>query len=136
MKSLSEKLRAFWAKLKTKKNIEIIIAVVIIGVALIIYSTVTQKTTQKPTAPPTTTSGHGATGTTTDERLASILSDIAGAGAVSVMITYEADNVTKVQGVMIVAKGASDFKVRSELVTATQTLLGVTARQISVFTMK
>ncbi|GHU72355.1 hypothetical protein AGMMS49992_08130 [Clostridia bacterium] len=86
-----------------------------------------------------------------ETRLAAILSSIDGAGTVDVMI-YEASsatsatvdwlggvsnsNATQTVGVVIVADGAADIRVRLELVHAVQTLMDLPANAVEVFQRK
>lgn len=90
MANLKEKVKNLYKKLKTIKNIEIIIALVIISIAVLIYFTIEGKreeetssiSTEKVTNETSLTDG-------LEDRLANILTEIEGAGKVSVMITYE-----------------------------------------------
>jgi hypothetical protein len=86
-----------------------------------------------------------------ESRLSSILSSIDGAGTVDVMI-YEAaaetsssvdwlggvSNTSAPQavGVVVVADGASDVRVRLELIRAVQTLMDLPAGAVEVFQRK
>ena len=75
-----------------------------------------------------------------------ILSQIEGAGRVSVMITYEKNDYAaeasaeagepKIKGVIIVAEGAQDVAVRLNLIRAAQTVLDIKSDTIEVFVMK
>lgn len=79
-----EKLKQIFAKIKSVKNIEIIIGLVIIAVMIIIYSNVSAAKEKKEAA-----SGGEATLTENlENRLAEILGEIEGAGEVKVMITF------------------------------------------------
>ena len=83
-----------------------------------------------------------------EERLASTLSQIKGAGRVQVMVTYtqeeaqggwlsssQGNKKQEVVGVIIVAQGARDIGVTFELITAAKTVLGVKASMVKVFVM-
>ncbi len=72
-----DKIKQLWQKAKGIKNFEIILALVIIAVAVIIYSIVSAAGDAETTEE-----------TGLEERLAEILSEIDGAGEVNVMITY------------------------------------------------
>lgn len=79
-----EKLKQIFAKIKSVKNIEIIIGLVIIAVMIIIYSNVSAAKEKTEAA-----SGGEATLTENlENRLAEILGEIEGAGEVKVMITF------------------------------------------------
>ena len=171
-----EKLKQIFAKIKSVKNIEIIIGLVIIAVMIIIYSNVSAAKERTDAA-----SGGEATLTNNLEtRLADILGEIEGAGEVKVMITYAGtgDKITaettnthttttngstsstttttttsspvlsgsdvvilqekmpEIKGVIVVAEGASDMKVKLKLMQATATVLGINANSIQIFTRR
>ncbi len=171
-----EKLKQIFAKIKSVKNIEIIIGLVIIAVMIIIYSNVSAAKEKTDAA-----SGGEATLTNNLEtRLADILGEIEGAGEVKVMITYAGtgDKITaettnthttttngstsstttttttsspvlsgsdvvilqekmpEIKGVIVVAEGASDMKVKLKLMQATATVLGINANSIQIFTRR
>ena len=65
-----------------------------------------------------------------EERLAHVLSQIAGAGQVEVLVT-EGDQ--GVLGVLVVADGAQELSVRTELMRAAMTALDVPADAVEVF---
>ena len=65
-----------------------------------------------------------------EERLAHVLSQIAGAGPVEVLVT-EGDQ--GVLGVLVVADGAQELSVRTELMRAAMTALDVPADAVEVF---
>ena len=115
-----------FAKLKGIKNIQIVVALIIIAVALIIYSNVISKTKT------VSKSGDVSTSVMTDEelRLSNVLSSIDGAGEVSVMISKLGENVV---GVIVIADGAKDISVRLRLLDATSTALGVDKSIVNVY---
>lgn len=180
MEEFKNKIKRLIAKLKTIKNIEIIIGIVIICIVALIYSTVTVnkgKTPKAETVKETESSGITAE---IEKKLEEILSEIKGAGKVKVMITYEttaelvtagtvnthtnssAGGATKtetitpiivnnngkseliilkeimpeIEGVIIVAEGASDIRVRMELMRAARAVLDIDANAIEIFAMK
>ena len=51
------------------------------------------------------------------------------------MITFE-ENSSAVKGVIVVAEGARDPKVRTELLNAVITVLGTEPERVNVFSMK
>lgn len=122
-----EKVRAsgIIAKIKGIKNIQIIVAILIIAVALIIYSNVLSN--KKSSANVSTSAS-----VMTDEemRLASVLKTIDGAGDVSVMITKNGETVV---GVIVIAEGAKDISVRLRLLDATATALGIEKSIVNVY---
>ena len=125
--SLVERIKSngIVAKLRGVKNIQIIVAILIIAVALIIYSNVIGKTKSSSSV-----SANSSVMTEEETRLASILSEIEGAGQVSAMITK---SVEEVVGVIVIASGAKDITVRLRLVDATATALGVNKNIVSVY---
>lgn len=68
-----------------------------------------------------------------EQRLSYVLSMIEGAGDAEVMVTQ---NENEVIGVLIIADGAQDLTVRTELMCAAMTALDVTADQVDVFVRK
>lgn len=115
-----------FAKIKGIKNIQIVVALIIIAVALIIYSNVISKTKT------VSKSGDVSTSVMTDEelRLSNVLSSIDGAGEVSVMISKLGESVV---GVIVIADGAKDISVRLRLLDATSTALGVDKSIVNVY---
>ena len=114
------------SKLRGVKNIQIVVALIIIAVALIIYSNVISKTKT------TSKSESLAASVMTDEelRLSNVLSSIDGAGDVSVMISKVGDSIV---GVIVIAEGAKDISVRLRLLDATSTALGVDKSVVNVY---
>ena len=114
------------SKLRGIKNIQIVVALIIIAVALIIYSNVISKTKT------TSKSESLAASVMTDEelRLSNVLSSIDGAGDVSVMISKVGDSIV---GVIVIAEGAKDISVRLRLLDATSTALGVDKSVVNVY---
>lgn len=145
MNSLVEKFKNGWAKLKTIKNIEIIIGIVIICIIVLIYSSVTSNNGGQLNGMKENDIGSASE---LEQRLGEILSEIEGAGRVSVMVTYETSKgVTQsgsgartegavIKGVVIVADGADNVKVRLNLVAASQTLLDIDANSIQIYDRK
>lgn len=113
-------------KLKKIKNIEFILCLFIIAIALLLYSGLTkQSKTDTPVSSTTSASQ------SSDEvRLAEILSAIDGAGEVNVMITHTDGNIS---GVLVVASGAKDLSIRLKLLEATKVALNVNADIVSVY---
>ncbi|MDD4839806.1 MAG: hypothetical protein PHE93_03950 [Clostridia bacterium] len=132
------KNNAVLKKLKKVKNIEFIACVFILAIALLLYSVVSNANSNISDTTASTTSSESATDI--ESRLASILSQIDGAGNVSVMVTY-CDEVLggdskKISGVIVVASGADDIGVRLELMQAVETALSIDAKLVDVFTKK
>lgn len=179
---LKEQGKKMLNKIKTIKNIEIIIGVVIIAVIALIYSTVTSgdKKNADSGSGGSTATQSGSYGSITDgleSKLAGILANIDGAGKVQVMITFDAtaeivtaattnthknsgsgsttvtetvspiivtnngkselivikEIMPEIRGVIIVADGADNIKVRLALMRAAEAVLKVNANQIEIF---
>lgn len=121
---------SFVKKLRGIKNIQIIVAIFIIAIALIIYSSVS---TSLKTKSDTATSGISSSMSEQEQRLSAILSRIEGAGEVEAMITQ---NDGEIVGVLITAQGANDITVRLRLLDAAATALGVSKQVINVYSRK
>lgn len=84
--------------------------------------------------------GSGETRTGLEQRMEAVLSSIAGAGEVRVLVnqaeTAFATSGAAVTGVLVVAEGAGDMRVMLELQQAVRALLGVETEQIEILTMK
>lgn len=106
-------------RLKSIKHIEIIIAVIFAVIVLLIYlsSVNPVKKTQSSAS------------TNLEMRLESILSDIEGAGNVSVLIN-NTDN--QIDGVIIVASGADNVFVKMNILKAVETVLKIPTAQIEI----
>ncbi|MDR2656863.1 MAG: hypothetical protein LBB86_03445 [Oscillospiraceae bacterium] len=140
-----EPLLAAWrVKLKKFKGLEWIALIVLIGVVGSIALSDFGGLTTGSTAP-------SASNSALESRLSSILSSIDGAGTVEVMI-YEAaaetsssvdwlggvsnTSASQAVGVVVVADGAGDVRVRLELIRAVQTLMDLPAGAVEVFQRK
>ena len=83
--------------------------------------------------------GADETRTGLEQRMEAVLSSIAGAGEVRVLVNqaeaaFSASGAA-VTGVLVVAEGAGDMRVMLELQQAVRALLGVEAEQIEILTM-
>ena len=86
----------------------------------------------------------GSTATQEEQRIAQVLSAMAGAGRVEVALYY-AQQETDVfassaasapTGALVVAEGADDMAVRLNLIRAVRTLLGLPENAVDVFVME
>lgn len=113
----------FVKKVLAIKNIRLIAVALIIALALIIYSGVgSASSTDTPSNMDLE-----------ESRLATVLSNIQGAGKVEVMISRNDDIVT---GVLVVAEGAKDISVLLKLLDATSTVMGVDKSIVEVYQME
>lgn len=113
----------FVKKVFRSKKLRLVISAIIIALALIIYSGVSEKKAEEVSA-------------VMDEeetRLSKVLSSIEGAGQVEVMIVREDGVVT---GVLVVAEGAKDIGVMLKLLDATSTVMGVDKSVVEVYQME
>ena len=158
--AVEKKKIGIFEKLKAVKHIEVIVLVVFAACLLLIMFN-SFGTDSKTTSTDTDLNTYAKN---METRLSEVLSKIDGAGKVSVMINFESgveivpametdsnDNTKivlvggkpiiiteiqpKVSGVIIVAEGASNIKVKLELYKAVQTLLGIEQNTIEIFTM-
>lgn len=78
--------------------------------------------------------------TALEKRMENVLSMIEGAGRVRVLVNEAAAAFSgsdgQAAGVLVVAEGAGDMRVKMELQRAVQALLDVEAEQIEILTMK
>lgn len=119
-----------WQKIKKIKNVQLIAAVFIIAVALLIYSSVTSRIRSDNT---NVNSGVSASMNDEEQKLASILSGIEGAGRVETLITRQNGEIV---GVLVISEGASDITVLLRLLEATTTALGVNKQIVDIYRMK
>ena len=138
---MNDKIKKIVDKCKKIKGFEIICALVIAAVAVCIYFSVNAmtgdaKTDKKQSASEQT----GLIGEVQD-----ILSKIDGVGECQVLITYKSSGEDKpvisnstdnIQGVVVVAEGASDVLARIKITNALCTLLKIEANNIQIFEMK
>lgn len=173
-KSLISKFKII-EKLKKIKGIEwIIVVVASLIVFLIYYSSAFGKSEQSNTGINVSTSSQYAK--EVEDKLCKVLSNVLGAGKVSVMLTLESGSeivvaktkeertntssnstsvtvvespvivgkepiilveiLPKIKGVIVVAQGADDVKVRLELLRAVQALVDVDSNKIEIFVGK
>ncbi|MEG1805379.1 MAG: hypothetical protein RR327_03190 [Clostridia bacterium] len=116
----------FLSRIKYVKNIEIYVCITLVLVLLLIYFV-------------SVGSGSVANKEMNSEeaRLSQVLTNIKGVGSVNVMITRKSDNDNNaIEGIVVVAKGADDVKVKIELIKAVCFAMNVNANQVEVFEMK
>lgn len=140
MKELIERVKALMRRMKAGDYIALGLAALLLMTLAFLF----------PRGPTQTSAPVSAPASAEEQRLIAVLSQIQGAGRVDVMITYDAEPqaaetlaltptsaaVEQVRGVMVVAEGAADLKVRLELARAVQTVLSVPASKVDVFQMQ
>lgn len=113
---------SFFQKFKNIKNIEIIIAVIFAVIVFMIYFSSTNKGGFL-------TQSQNTTQTSFEQRLCGILSDIDGAGNVSVFVHSEKDDIV---GIVVISSGADNVNVRLNILKAIQTVLKAPATNIEI----
>lgn len=172
-----EKLKELWQKIKSIKNYEIIISLIIIAVVLLIYFSVDGKSNEDKAKENTVSQDISLT-EGLEERVGGILNKIEGVGEVDVLITFNstaqqvtaqtenthstttssANNSTttststsspiisnqnvivlqekmpEIIGVIVVAEGADNPKVRLNILSAVSTALDIDKNSIQIYT--
>ena len=130
--SFNGKCRELWQKIRGKKNIEIIIAVILAGIAIIVYIGVSLKGSADK-------NNYSATSVMTGEmsknekRLAETISQIEGVGDCTALISVGTNN--EVIGVIVVAQGANDMDKKVRIIRCVELATGVSVDQIQVYQM-
>ena len=148
-------LSAFSERLRAYKKLEITVYAVILAAAAVIFMLsggISSGRGAKRSGLESGQSVSSPSGTELEARLEAILSSISGAGRVRVMVTTDEAGASsdafglgtdrasenalpKIIGVIVVAQGAGDIRVKNELQTAVMTVLGTDAASISIFSM-
>jgi stage III sporulation protein AG len=129
LQSTKGRISALCKKLRGIKHIELIVSLVIIAVALLIYAGI--KTAPQNVPQPTSAGTVSESMTLEETRLSAVLSKIEGAGRVTVMIAKSEEG--RSTGVVIVADGAGNPKVKLKLVEAAEAALGLPGSAIEVY---
>ena len=126
-------------KLKSIKNIEIILAVLFALIILLIYfSSSTSNSFTNNKSENNNLSAISIYTTEVEEKLTNILSKINGAGNVDVMIMTDnnidekEDSIPNIKSVIVVAEGAKNVWVKLEIVKAVEALLNLSTSNIEV----
>lgn len=160
-----QKIRENYLKLKSIKNFEIIVALIIIAITLLIYFSVNEN---KKISSNSVKSEATESNETLERKLSDILSEIKGVGEVSVLITYNSLNIeeksieasstndntsslnqilsnqtnsktnadNEVLGVIVVAEGGGDVRVKMNILSAVSTALDINPNSIQIFTRR
>lgn len=151
---------AFAEKLRKNKRLEIAVYASMLALAAVIFlltGGISSGRGTKGASQRAETAEAVSSGTELERRLEEILSSISGAGRVKVMVTTLAGDeetvcdpgtlksgaqkeargseLSRIVGVIIVAQGAGDIRVKNELQAAVMTVLGTDAASISIFSM-
>ena len=160
-----QKIKESYLKLKSIKNFEIIVALIIIAITLLIYFSVNEN---KKISSNSVKSEATDSNETLERKLSDILSEIKGVGEVSVLITYNSLNIeeksietsstndntsslnqilsnqtnsktnadNEVLGVIVVAEGGGDVRVKMNILSAVSTALDINPNSIQIFTRR
>ncbi|MCH5160079.1 MAG: hypothetical protein J1F66_04435 [Clostridiales bacterium] len=121
-------IKNFFAKLKSIKNIEIYIALILaVVVILLVFAGNGAKNTSKTVEDDTYIDEM-------EHKICNVIQKIDGCGKAEVAISYDGDEY--VIGVVVVAEGANDPIIRFKIVEVVVTLLDVDSTSVSVFTYK
>jgi len=118
----------WYAKLKSVKNLEIIIAAIFAIIAIIVYFAISTSSHQEKTSPKVSVEM-----TETEARVSEMISEISGVGDARVLITSATDK--SIIGVVVVAEGANGMANRVKILRCVEKATGATVDQIEIFEM-
>ncbi|MBO4472508.1 MAG: hypothetical protein J5765_01730 [Clostridia bacterium] len=118
------------AKLKTVKNVELVIAVILALIAAVAYFALSTESASKETA----SVASSVEMNETEARLAEVISEISGVGRSRVLITTGTDD--KVVGVVVIAEGAESMENRVKMIRCAMIATGATVDEIEIFEMQ
>ena len=122
-------IKNFLAKVKSIKNIEIYIALILAAIVIIIvFAGSSTKNVSKTVSDDTYISEM-------EHKICSVIQNIDGCGKADVVISYGSSS-DDVIGVVVVAEGANDPIIRFKIVEVVVTLLDVDSTDVAVFTYK
>ena len=122
-------LKKFFAKLKSIKNVEIYVALILAAIVILFVFVGSGTKNAVKTASDNTYISQ------MEHKICSVIQNIAGCGKADVVISYGNDE-QDVIGVVVVAEGADDPIVRFKIVEVVVTLLDVASTNVQVFTYK
>lgn len=122
-------IKNFFAKLKSIKNIEIYVALILAVIVVILVFAGSGTKNASNSVVDDTYIGQ------MEHKICSVIQKIAGCGKAEVAISYDEAEESFV-GVVVVAEGASDPIVRFKIVEVVVTLLNVDSSDVAVFTYK
>jgi len=134
MKSLHDqsfkgKCKALVRRIRSIKNIEIVIAAVLALLAIMIYVGISLSAGKRANTVSTVMSGM----TEEEKRLSDMISHIDGVGDAAALITTGKDK--EIVGVVVVAEGANDMTKKVQIVRLVETATGATVDRIQVYQM-
>lgn len=120
-------------RLKQIKGLPVVAGLLLLGILLLALSYLLPQNAEKEAYPQPSPEY---TPTQLEQRLSAILEGIRGVGDVRVLIHAEQGQESgEIVGVLIVAQGADELTVRSELMRAARTALDLPAEAVEVFAM-
>ncbi|MCR4725658.1 MAG: hypothetical protein K5753_00335 [Clostridia bacterium] len=119
------------AKLRSVKNVEIVLAAILALIAIVAYFAISANGRKSRYAPTLATEVKM---TDEEQRLSALLSKIQGIGEARVYISY--GDKKDVTGVVIVAKGADTSEKRVSVVRCVEIATGASVDQIQIFQME
>ena len=122
-------IKKFFQKVKSIKNIEIYVALILALVVIIFVFAGGGTKNASKTEEDDTYIGQ------MEHKICSVIQKIAGCGKAEVVISYSGDE-ENVVGVVVVAEGANDPIIRFKIVEVVVTLLDVDSSNVQVFTYK
>ena len=122
-------IKKFFQKIKSIKNIEIYVALILALVVIIFVFAGGGTKNASKTEEDDTYIGQ------MEHKICSVIQKIAGCGKAEVVISYSGDE-ENVVGVVVVAEGANDPIIRFKIVEVVVTLLDVDSSNVQVFTYK
>ena len=122
-------IKKFFSKLKSIKNIEIYVALILALIVIVCVFAGNGAKNVSKTVDDDTYIGE------MEHKICSVIQKIAGCGKAQVAISY-ASNQEDVIGVVVVAEGADDPILRFKIVEVVVTLLDVDSTNVQVFTYK
>ncbi len=114
----------WFQKLKSVKNLEIIIAVILALIAIAVYFAISMKGE-------VSASGRSLEMTDSEKRVAEMISAISGIGDARVLITSAEDKT--LLGVVVVAEGVQSMDNRVKIIRLVEKATGATVDQIEIF---
>lgn len=136
MSKLKDKFKNIFAKIKSIKHIEIIIAVIAIVIMLVIYFGTSCSPDEKTSIEPLP--GEYDYYTETVRELETKLSQIDGVGDVSVLVNWSqeaeetSNGLPKPEGVIIICEGGNNISVKLKLISSVASYFGISENKINV----
>lgn len=130
-------LQGFVSMLTENKKLETIVCAALLSLIVIIFFVSRGISCDGGTGDKGVDTEQVFSGSELEERLERILSFIDGAGEIKVMITCKDDKdpMDDIMGVIVVAEGARDPRVKTELINAVITVLGTDPERVNVYLM-